>query len=207
MAAMSTASHSSETRAVKDLSVILSAAANGDPHATQELFPLVYDELKALARKRVAREKTGHSLNATALVHEAYMRLVGSDGGPNWQNRGHFFAAAAEAMRRILVENARRKARVKHGGELHRVELTNVDIEMRAQPEMVLAIDDALDRFAKEDAISAELVKLRYFAGLSVEEAGHALTLSRADAYRHWKFARAWLQCELSDSSDTQASE
>lgn len=207
MAAMSTASHSSETRAVKDLSVILSAAANGDPHATQELFPLVYDELKALARKRVAREKTGHSLNATALVHEAYMRLVGSDGGPNWQNRGHFFAAAAEAMRRILVENARRKARVKHGGELHRVELTNVDIEMRAQPEMVLAIDDALDRFAKEYAISAELVKLRYFAGLSVEEAGHALTLSRADAYRHWKFARAWLQCELSDSSDTQASE
>ncbi len=168
---------------------------------------MVYDELKSLARKRVAREKTDHTLNATALVHEAYMRLVGSDGGPNWQNRGHFFAAAAEAMRRILVESARRKARVKHGGEMQRIELTNVDIEMRAQPEMVLAIDDALERFAKQDAVSAELVKLRYFAGLSVEEAGNTLSLSRADAYRHWKFARAWLQCELSDSSDAGTEE
>jgi RNA polymerase sigma factor (TIGR02999 family) len=205
MAAILNASQSSGMKSVKDLSVILSAAANGDPSATQELFPLVYDELKALARKRVAREKTGHSLNATALVHEAYMRLVGSDGGPCWQNRGHFFAAAAEAMRRILVESARRKSRVKHGGELQHIELTNVDVEMRAQPEMVLAINDALEKFAKEDALSAELVKLRYFAGLSVEEAGNALSLSRADAYRHWKFARAWLQCELSDPSDTKA--
>ncbi len=205
MAVVLNASHSSETRAVKDLSVILSAAAKGDLQATQKLFPLVYDELKALARKRVAREKTGHSLNATALVHEAYMRLVGSDGGPDWQNRGHFIAAAAEAMRRILVESARRKARVKHGGELHRIELTNVDVEMRAQSEMVLAVDDTLERFTKEDAISAELVKLRYFAGLSVGEAGNAQ--SRGDAYRHWKFARAGLQCELSDSSDTEAGE
>lgn len=204
MAAIVTASPASEMRPVKDLSVILSAAANGDPRATQELFPLVYDELKALARKRVAQEKTGHTLNATALVHEAYVRLVGSDGGPNWQNRGHFFAAAAEAMRRILVESARRKSRVKHGGELQRVELTNVDVEMRAQPETVLAINDALEILAKEDPLSAELVKLRYFAGLSVKEAGHALSLSRADAYRHWKFARAWLQCELSDSNDAE---
>ncbi len=208
MAAVLNASHSSETRSVKkDLSVILSAAANGDPRATRELFPLVYDELKALARKRVAQEKTGHSLNATALVHEAYVRLVGSDGGQSWQNRGHFFASAAEAMRRILVESARRKSRVKHGGELQRIELTNLDVEMRVQPEMVLAIDEALERFAQEDAVSAQLVKLRYFAGLSVEEAGHALSLSRADAYRHWKFARAWLQCELSDSSETPAKE
>lgn len=203
MAAILHAHHSSEMRSVKDLSVLLSAAANGDPRATQELFPLVYEELKELARKRVAREKIGHSLNATALVHEAYMRLVGNDGGPNWQNRGHFFAAAAEAMRRILVESARRKSRVKHGGELQQVELTNVDVEVRTQPETVLAINDALEKFAKEDALSAELVKLRYFAGLSVEEAGNALSLSRADAYRHWKFARAWLQCELSDSSTT----
>ena len=105
-------------------------------------------------------------------------------------------------MRRILVESARRKSRVKHGGELQRIELTNLDVEMRVQPEMVLAIDEALERFAQEDAVSAQLVKLRYFAGLSVEEAGHALSLSRADAYRHWKFARAWLQCELSDSSE-----
>ncbi len=203
MSAVLNASYSSETKSVeKDLSSLLSAASSGDPRATQELFPLVYDELKALARKRVAREKIGHSLNATALVHEAYMRLVGGDGGPNWQNRGHFFAAAAEAMRRILVECARRKSRVKHGGELRRIELTNFDVEMRAQPEMVLAIDEALERFAIEDAVSAELVKLRYFAGLTVEEAGHALSLSRADAYRHWKFARAWLKCELSDSPE-----
>lgn len=208
MAMVLNASHSSETRSVKkDLSVLLSAAACGDVRATQELFPLVYDELKALARKRVAREKTGHSLNATALVHEAYVRLVGSDGGPHWHNRGHFFAAAAEAMRRILVENARRKARLKHGGEYQRIELTNVDVEMRAPPEMVLAIDDVLERFAQEDPVSSELVKLRYFAGLSVEESGHALSLSRADAYRHWKFARAWLQCELSDSSEAPAKE
>lgn len=170
---------------------MLSAAANGDPRATEALFPLVYEELKALARNRVARERNGHSLNATALVHEAYMRLVGSDGGVDWENRGHFFAAAAKAMQRILVEAARRKARIKHGGELQRVELTTCDVQVRARPEMVLAIDDALERFSKEDAISAELVKLRYFAGLSVEEAGQALSLSRADAYRHWKFARA----------------
>lgn len=207
MALISNAAQPPETRALKDLSVILTAAATGDLRATQELFPLVYDELKALARKRVAREKTGHSLNATALVHEAYVRLVGNDGGPNWQNRGHFFAAAAEAMRRILVESARRKSRVKHGGELQRVELTNIDVEMRAPPEMVLAIDDVLERFMREDPVSAELVKLRYFAGLSVEEAGNALSLSRADAYRHWKFARAWLQCELSDSSEAPTKE
>ncbi len=203
MAAILNASQLSEARSVnKDLSVLLSAAAQGDQLATQELFPLVYDELKELARKRVAREKTGHSLNATALVHEAFMRLVGNDGGPNWQNRGHFFAAAAEAMRRILVESARRKSRMKHGGELQRVELTNVDVEMRAQPETVLAINEASEKFAQEDLLGAELVKLRYFAGLSVEEAGHALSLSRADAYRHWKYARAWLQIELSESSD-----
>ena len=207
MAAVSNASQSSGMRAVKDISGILSAAANGDPRATQELFPLVYEELKALARRRVAQEKVGHSLNATALVHEAYVRLVGSDGGPSWQNRGHFFAAAAEAMRRILVESARRKSRIKHGGELQRVELTNLDVEMRAQPETVLAINDALEKFAQEDPLGAELVKLRYFAGLSVEEAGHALSLSRADAYRHWKYARAWLQCELGDSTGAASGE
>ncbi len=201
-------SQSSETRSVKkDLSLLLSAAASGDALATQELFPLVYDELKALARRRIAREKTGHSLNATALVHEAYVRLVGSGGGTNWHNRGHFFAAAAEAMRRILVENARRKARLKHGGQYQRIELTNLDVEMCAPPEMVLAIDDVLERFAQEDPISSELVKLRFFAGLSVEEAGNALSLSRADAYRHWKYARAWLQCELSDSSEAPTQE
>jgi RNA polymerase sigma factor (TIGR02999 family) len=207
MAAVLDETQPSGMRAVKDISVILSAAASGDPRATQELFPLVYEELKALARKRVAQEKIGHSLNATALVHEAYMRLVGSDGGPSWQNRGHFFAAAAEAMRRILVESARRKSRVKHGGELHRVELTNVDVEMRAQPETVLAINDALEKFAQEDPLGAELVKLRYFAGLSVEEAGHALSLSRADAYRHWKYARAWLQCDLADAAVAETRE
>ncbi|MFK7737933.1 MAG: ECF-type sigma factor [Pirellulaceae bacterium] len=192
---------------MKDISQMLSAAARGDAIATEKLFPVVYEELKILAKNRVSHEKAGHSLNATALVHEAYLRLVGKDGVTEWQNRGHFFAAAAEAMRRILVENARRKSRVKHGGEMQQVSLTNVDVEIRAQPETLLNIDEAIQSLAKEDSICAELVKLRYFAGLSVEEAGKALSLSRADAYRQWKFARAWLQCKRSESTDDKTGE
>ena len=133
------------------------------------------------------------------------MRLVGPDGGPNWDNRGHFFAAAAEAMRRILVENARRKGRIKHGGGRNRVDLEKCEISMTAKPHEVLAVNEALDRLAEEDQLGAEIVKLRYFAGLSVEEAANALELSRANAYRHWKFARAWLQCELKDELPKQS--
>ena len=192
---------------MKDITTILSAAAEGDSGAASQLLPLVYEELRQLANQKMSREKAGQTLNATALVHEAYMRLVGPDGGPNWDNRGHFFAAAAEAMRRILVENARRKSRHKHGGGRHRVELEKCDISMTAKPHEVLAVNEAVDRLAEEDELAAEIVKLRYFAGLSVEEAGNALELSRANAYRHWKFARAWLQFELQDEVSSEESE
>ncbi|TWU30334.1 ECF-type sigma factor [Bythopirellula polymerisocia] len=184
---------------MNDITNILSAAAKGDSGASQQLLPLVYDELRRLAKQKMAREKPGQTLDATALVHEAYLRLVGANSGPHWDNRGHFFAAAAESMRRILVENARRKSRHKHGGERDRVDLENCDIAMSARPHEVLAISEALDRLSEEDQLAGEIVKLRYFAGLSVEEAGNALDLSRANSYRHWSFARAWLQCELSD--------
>jgi RNA polymerase sigma factor (TIGR02999 family) len=188
-----------EPSQMKDITTILSAAAEGDSGAAGELLPLVYEELRRLASQKMAREKAGQTLNATALVHEAYMRLVGPDGGPNWDNRGHFFAAAAESMRRILVENARKKSRHKHGGGRNRVDLEKCDVSLNAKPHEVLAVHEALDRLTIEDETGAEIVKLRYFAGLSVEEAGNALELSRANAYRHWKFARAWLQCELQD--------
>ena len=194
-----------EPSAMKDITTILSAAAEGDSGAARELLPLVYEELRRLANKKMDREKAGQTLNATALVHEAYMRLVGPDGGPNWDNRGHFFAAAAEAMRRILVENARRKGRIKHGGGRNRVDLEKCEISMTAKPHEVLAVNEALERLAAEDQVGAEIVKLRYFAGLSVEQAAHALELSRANAYRHWKFARAWLQCELKDELPEQS--
>ncbi len=184
---------------MKDITTIMSAAAEGDPEAARELLPLVYEELRRLANQKMTREQAGQTLNATALVHEAYMRLVGPDGGPNWDNRGHFFAAAAESMRRILVENARRKSRHKHGGGRNRVDLEDCEISVTAKPHEVLAVHEALDRLAEEDSVGAELVKLRYFAGLSVEEAGNALNLSRANAYRVWKFSRAWLQCALKD--------
>lgn len=176
---------------------ILSAAAEGDPSAANELLPLVYDELRQLAARKMASEQRGQTLDATALVHEAYLRLVGADAKAQWDNRGHFFAAAAEAMRRVLVENARRKTRLKHGGDRRRVEMEKCDVSMVAKPHEVLAIDEALGRLREEDAMAAEIVKLRYFAGLSIEEAAGAVSLSRANAYRHWTFARAWLQCEL----------
>ena len=182
---------------MSDVTKLLAAAADGDPSATNQLLPLVYRELRQLAAQKMAMEQPGQTLDATALVHEAYLRLVGSDAAAQWENRGHFFAAAAEAMRRVLVENARRKSRLKHGGERLRVEIDKCDISMIAKPHEVLVIDEALDRLGEEDATAAELIKLRYFAGLSVEEAAGAIGLSRANAYRYWKFARAWLQCEL----------
>jgi RNA polymerase sigma factor (TIGR02999 family) len=176
---------------------ILSALEHGDPHAASQLLPLVYDELRQLAAQRLAQEKSGQTLDATALVHEAYLRLVDQDPQRPWNNRGHFFAAAAQAMRHILVDNARRKRRPKHGGGRQRVE---VDEQVPAPPaaaDDLLALDEALHKLAAQDPQAAAVVQLRYFAGLSIEEAAQTLAISRAGAYRHWTFARAWLLQEL----------
>ena len=175
------------------------AVERGEQNAAHELLPLVYTELRKLAAQRLASEKPGQTLQATALVHEAYLRLVDQERVPRWDSRGHFFAAAAEAMRRILVENARRRGRQKRAGGRARVELFDDHLAVDTPPHEVLAVDEALDRLAAEDQQAAELVKLRYFAGLSVEEAAQALGLSRATAYRHWTYARAWIRCEVLD--------
>lgn len=180
---------------------ILSAIEQGDPHAAEELLPLVYDELRQLAAQRLAQEKPGQTLQATALVHEAYLRLVGGDPGQPWDCRGHFFAAAVEAMRRILVEGARRKQRQKHGGTRRRVSLGDVPAMERA-PEDLLILDEALGKLAAEDPAAADLVKLRFYAGFSVEESADALAVSRAEGYRLWNYARAWLRCALEESSE-----
>jgi RNA polymerase sigma factor (TIGR02999 family) len=172
---------------------ILRSIEGGDPAAAERLLPLVYDEMRALAAARLAREAPGQTLQATALVHEAYLRLVGGDPGRPWDGRGHFFAAAAEAMRRILVDNARRKATGKHGGGRRRRDLDGVEAAAAAPAEDLLALDEALSRLAAVDPPKAALVKLRYFAGLSTEEAALALGISAATAKRHWAYARAWL--------------
>jgi RNA polymerase sigma factor (TIGR02999 family) len=182
---------------MSEVTRILSAIDQGDAHAAEELLPLVYDELRQLAAQRLAREAPGQTLDATALVHEAYLRLVGPENPVGWDNRGHFFAAAAEAMRRILIENARRKKRHKHGGERRRIELHEQPAAPGTPPEDVLALDEALTRLAQEDGTAAAVAKLRFYAGLTVEEAGRALGVARANAYRHWTYARAWLRCAL----------
>ena len=179
-----------------DITEILVEVRRGDERAADRLLTAVYEELRRLAACRLARERPGQTLQATALVHEAYLRLVG-DEHARWENRGHFFAAAAEAMRRILVEAARRKGRRKHGGGLKRVALDEGDfIELPESVDLV-ALDEALERLAREDRVKAELVKLRYFAGLSVVQAGEVLGISRATADRYWRFARAWLYGEI----------
>jgi RNA polymerase sigma factor (TIGR02999 family) len=174
---------------------LLSAIGQGDTQASAALFPLVYEELRRLARVRMAQERAEHTLQATALVHEAYLRLVGEDES-RWDGRGHFFAAAAEAMRRILIEHARRKNAYKYGGGRERIELSD-ELPPIASPcdnvDDLLALDEALDRLANVSPGKAELVKLLYFAGLNLEEAAAALGVSRATAYRHWLYARAWL--------------
>jgi RNA polymerase sigma factor (TIGR02999 family) len=185
---------------MSDVTRLLEAANRGDRHAAAELLPLVYDELRKLAAARMAEEAPGQTLQATALVHEAYLRLVGDQ---QFDNRGHFFAAAAEAMRRVLVDNARRKKLPKHGAGRRRIALDEAH-RIFASSEDLLLLDDALERLATEDAMAVEIVKLRLFAGLSVEEAASALGLTRATAYRHWTFARAWLRCELGDDQATQ---
>jgi RNA polymerase sigma factor (TIGR02999 family) len=179
---------------------ILSQIEQGDPIAAEQLLPLVYHELRKLAAAKLAKEKPGHTLQATALVHEAYVRLVNDDKVPHWNSRGHFFAAAAEAMRRILVDSARRKRSQKHGGNHQRLPLEESDLPAFADTEKLLAVDDVLDKLAAEAPEAAELVKLRVFAGLTVNEAAAALGISRTTAFRHWTYARAWLRAALADA-------
>ena len=187
---------------MSDVTRILSAIEQGDPHAAGRLLPLVYDELRKLAAQRLAQEKPGQTLQATALVHEAYLRLVDVDEAQAWDGRGHFFAAAAEAMRRILIDRARAKRSEKRGGACKRLDIDAIDLATTAAPHQLLALDEALAKLARGDAAAARLVELRYFAGLTVDEAGKALGLSTATAYRHWNYARAWLHNELQGSSD-----
>jgi RNA polymerase sigma factor (TIGR02999 family) len=182
---------------MSDVTHILSAIEQGDPHAAEELLPLVYDELRKLAAQKMAQEKPGQTLEATALVHEAYMRLVDAERVQQWDSRGHFFAAAAEAMRRILVDRAREKGREKRGGKLQKVNIDAIDLATTATADQLVAIDDALTRLAIDDSAAAQIVKLRYFAGMTIEEAGRAIGVSTATAYRHWNYARAWLYSEL----------
>jgi RNA polymerase sigma factor (TIGR02999 family) len=176
---------------------ILSAIEHGDSGASHQLLPLVYDELRKLATQRLTREKPGQTLSATGLVHEAYMRLVDVEKAQHWNSRGHFFAAAAEAMRRILVENARRKQRIKHGGEQKRIELNDEAIASDDQDDLVLAVDESLAALAQQNSQAADIVKLRYFAGLTLSEAAAALDISPRTADRLWAYARAWLHQKL----------
>ncbi|HVJ68274.1 MAG TPA: sigma-70 family RNA polymerase sigma factor [Caulifigura sp.] len=180
-----------------NLTLLLERIDDGDPLAAEELLPLVYDELRRLAAARMTREAPGQTLQATALVHDAYIRLVDQNRIQKWENRGHFFAAAAEAMRRILVEQARRKRSLKRGGDAHRLELVEPAIELHPDGFDLLDLDQALDRFAAIDPEKARLVKLRYFGGLSIEETAGALGISVATAKRHWVYARAWLYGQL----------
>jgi RNA polymerase sigma factor (TIGR02999 family) len=182
---------------------ILDALGRGEARAAGELLPLVYAELRKLAAARLASESPGQTLQATALVHEAYLRLVGDDPGRPFDGRAHFFAAAAEAMRRILVDNARRKRRPKHGGDLERVPLDAIAGPVEGGVHDLLALDEALTRFALEEPLKAELVQLRYFAGLTVEEAAGCLGIAPITAKRHWAVARAWLYAALADDEAT----
>jgi RNA polymerase sigma factor (TIGR02999 family) len=185
---------------MSDVTRILTALSKGDAQAAAELLPLVYDELRRLAAAKMAQEKPGQTLQATALVHEAYLRLVGSTD-PQWDSRGHFFAAAAEAMRRILVENYRRKTGQKHGGAAERIPLEQIDAALPAPDDNLLALDEALTRLAAQRPVVAELVKLRFFTGLTMDEAAQMLGMSPATAYRHWDYARAWLFRAISENS------
>ena len=183
---------------VSDATKIIKAIESGDAHASAELLPIVYNELRALASKRISSEAPGQTLQATALVHEAYVRLVGDDD-PKWDGRGHFFAAAAEAMRRILIDRARLKKRQKRGGANKRFDLSSNDLTIDAVPDEVLDLDHALEKLAAEDATKAELVKLRFFGGMSMREAAGYLDISSTTADRYWNYARAFLFTEMQD--------
>jgi RNA polymerase sigma factor (TIGR02999 family) len=186
---------------MSEVTRILSAIEQGDPHAAEQLLPMVYDELRQLAADRLAHERPGQTLQATALVHEAYLRLVDVQQVQHWNSRGHFFAAAAEAMRRILIDNARRKGRPKHGGGRRRMDLDEA-LSVAEPRDDLLALDEALRRLSEEAPLKAELVKLRYFAGLSLDEAAASLNISLATAKRYWAVARAWLFAALSEAGD-----
>jgi RNA polymerase sigma factor (TIGR02999 family) len=184
---------------MRDVTRILSAIEQGDSSAAEQLLPLVYDELRQLAAQKLAHEKPGQTLEATALVHEAYLRLVDVDKAQHWNSRGHFFVAAAEAMRRILVENARRKKRIKHGGDLGRVEIEMAELPTRMSSNELIALDEALEKLKQHDPVKAELVNLRYFAGMTIEQAAEVLNISRITAHRYWTYARAWLHQQMTE--------
>ena len=186
--------------AMADVTVILSLIEAGDPSAAEQLLPLVYEELRKLAAAKLAHEKPGQTLQATALVHDAYLRLVDVEKAPHWRSRGHFFGAAAEAMRRLLVESARHKARIKHGGNVQRLDIEPGEILAPEVSENLLVLDEALNRLASGDSQAAELVKLRYFAGLTIPQAAEALGISPRKADMLWSFARAWLRREIEGS-------
>jgi RNA polymerase sigma factor (TIGR02999 family) len=189
-----------DRHSTNQITEVLRAIEGGDSKASAELLPLVYDELRRVAARRFAKEKPGQTLQVTALVHEAYLRLLGPLGQdePQWNSTGHFFMAAAEAMRRILIESARHKKRLRHGGNFNRVDLDRFDVADQSASDELLALDEALDRLAAEDPIVADVVKLRYFAGLTIEQAAEYLGVSVRTANRHWSYAKAWLFEELS---------
>jgi RNA polymerase sigma factor (TIGR02999 family) len=178
---------------MSEVTRLLSAIEQGQRQAAEQLLPLVYEELRKLASLRLAREAPGQTLQATALVHEAYLRLVGAEPGPQWDGRRHFFAAAAEAMRRILLDRARDKHRLKRGGGWRRLRLDQIDLSVAEPPDDLPAVDEALEKLATEDPLCAELVKLRFYAGLTLEETASALGIARRTADRYWAFARSWL--------------
>jgi RNA polymerase sigma factor (TIGR02999 family) len=190
-----------------DVTQILSAIEQGDSRASEQLLPVVYDELRRLAAAKLAQEKPGQTLEATALVHEAYLRLVDVDKAQAWNSRGHFFAAAAEAMRRILVDQARRKLSLRRGGNLQRHPIEDREIEAPEPSLDVLAVHEALERFQGVDATAAQVVKLRYFAGLTIPQAAEALGISTSTADRSWAYARAWLHTALKQDADDRAPE
>jgi RNA polymerase sigma factor (TIGR02999 family) len=187
---------------MSEITRILSAIEQGDPQAAELLLPLVYDELRKLAAQKLAHEKAGQTLQATALVHEAYLRLVNVEQVQDWNSRGHFFAAAAEAMRRILVENARRKKRSKHGGDRERVEVELACLPTRMSSDELLALDEALEKLKQQDPVKAQLVTLRYFGGMTIEQASEVLGISRVTAHRYWTYARAWLHQQITGGAE-----
>jgi len=190
---------------MSEVTRILSAIEHGDPHAAEQLLPLVYDELRKLAAQRIAQEGPGQTLQATALVHEAYLRLVNADKIQQWDSRGHFFAAAAEAMRRILIDNARRKNADKRGRGWQRQELLEAELAVDSTGDELIALGDALRKLAAQQPESARLIDLRFFAGLTLKEAARCLGMSVRTAHRHWAYARAWLRRELDQSMGGEA--
>ena len=193
-------------QALSGVTQILEQITSGDPSAAEQLLPLVYDELRRLARQRLAQEKPGQTLQATALVHEAYIRLVDAEKAHYWNGRGHFFAAAAEAMRRILVDQARKKQSRKRGGGLQRNQIEDVEIAAPEPRVDLLAVNESLQRFEQLDRVAADLVKLRYYAGLTIPQAAKALGVSTATADRYWAYARAWLHAELKEGDQGSGS-